>query len=703
MVISSAVNKIECYPNQKGYYPMLKRTRKLLWIGGMFLLMLTVSSGLTFAQEPPQQPSPADFVAVIDNPYLPLIPGTTFVYEGRVEDGLEYTEFKVLSETRQVMGITATVMEESTYDPEGELEEHTFHWFAQDKAGNVWSLGKDVSNYEDGQLWDKEGSWEAGVNGARPGITMYADLAAHVGETYYQGYQAGEVEDQATLLSASENVTIAYGAYNNVVKTYEFTALDPDSQEEKFYAAGIGLIHTVDRKTLETSALIEFNPATISAPAATSTPAAPPVPAAIPTPKSCGTETGLGCAPDSARVDLAKPPFTNPTDITNPLFPISQLHSALLLGNSDGRLVRVETTLLTGTKTIELDGQPVETLVSQFVEYLDGRIHETTLDWYAQADDGSVWYFGEDVFNYEDGEIADREGTWLAGKDGPAAMIMPGNPQPGDVYRPENSPGIVFEEVTVKSIGETVDGPAGSVGGAIVVEELHMEGGYEDKTFAPGYGEFATGAGGDLENLALAVPTDALSGPPPVELETLFSGATDIFDAAESGDWDVASATLEEMTTAWATYQAGGDVPELLDAQMSRALTALAGDALVPAVNHRNASGARKAAIDVAQASLDLQLRYRSPAEIDLTRFDLWAQQILADAAGDEPDLVLGDVAVLEWIWDRVAHTFDSSAVNDIEAQLGELRTAADDEDLEAAAGAATQLRDLLATLKPTQ
>jgi hypothetical protein len=674
----------------------------------MLLLVLITSGGLAFAQDPAQQPPPmhpgsitsADFVAVIDNPYLPLIPGTSLVYEGRGEDGLEYIEFKILPETRQVMGITATIMEETAY-ADGELEEHTFHRFAQDKAGNVWSLGKEVSNYEDGQLWDNAGSWEAGVNGALPGIMMYADPAAQVGKTYYQGYYAGQVEDQATLVSASETVVIPYGTYNNVVKTYDFTALDPDSQEEKYYAAGIGLIHTVDLKTLQAFALIEFNPAAAPTPAATSVPAAPAAPAAAPTPKSCGTETGLGCAPESARVDLAKPSFSNPTNVTNPLFPISQLHSALLLGNEDGHLLRVETTLLPETKTIDLDGQPVETLVSQYVAYLDGRIQEATLDWYAQADDGAVWYFGEDVFNYEDGEIADTEGTWLAGKDGPAAMIMPGNPQVGDVYRPENSPGIVFEEVTIKSIGETVDGPSGSVAGAIVVEELHMEGSYEDKTFAPGYGEFATGAGGDLENLALAVPTDALSGPPPAELETLFSGAATIFDAAEAGDWDAVSATLEAMTAAWAAYQAGGDAPELLDAQMSRALAALAGDALVPAVNHRNASGARKAAIDVAQASLDLQLRYRPPAEIDLARFDLWAQQVLADAAGDELGPILGDVTVLEWIWDRIAHTLDSSAVSAIEAQLGDLRAAADDEDLEAAADAAAQLRDTLAGLKP--
>lgn len=651
-------------------------------------------------------------MGVIDNPYLPLWPGTSLVYEGRTEDGLAYIEIKALPETRQVMGITATVVQESTYAGEEELEtvEQIAHWLAQDKAGNVWSLGEAVDNYEESEQPDHTGSWEAGVDGALPGIMMYADPAAHVGETYYRGYYAGRVEDQAKLVSAGESVTIPYGAFNNVLKIDDFTALDSESQDETFYAAGIGPIQMVDLKTGEAFALIEFTPgappAAPAAPAAPASPAAPVVTAApavtLPAASTCGTDSGEGCAPDSARVDLAEPTFTNSTQVTNPLFPISQLHSAVLLGNIDGHLFRAETTLLPDTKTIDWNSQPVEALVSQYTAYLDGRIEEVALDWYAQDDDGSVWYLGEDVFNYEDGVIADTDGTWLAGQDGPGAMIMPANPQAGDVYRPENSPGIVFEEVTVKSVGRTVTGPHGPVKGAIMTEELHMDGGHEDKIFAPGYGEFSTGSGGDLEALALAAPTDALAGPPPAELDALVSGAADIFDAAEAGDWSAAGTTLKAMTTAWADYQAGGDVPALLEAQLSRALAALAGDALVPAVNHRNATGTRKAAIDVAQAGLDLQLRHRPPAAIDQARFGWWVQQLLVDAAGDEPGPILGDVTTLEWIWARFAHTLDSAAISDIEAQLDELRAAADDEDLEAAADAAAQLRDTLAALEPS-
>ena len=79
--------------------------------------------------------------------------------------------------------------------------------------------------------------------------------------------------------------------------------------------------------------------------------------------------------------------------------------------------------------------------MSQYVAFLDGRIQEVAYDFYAQADDGSVWYLGEDVFNFADGAIVDTHGTWIAGKDGPGAMIMPADPQIGDTYRPENIPG----------------------------------------------------------------------------------------------------------------------------------------------------------------------------------------------------------------------------------------------------------------------
>jgi hypothetical protein len=190
----------------------------------------------------------------------------------------------------------------------------------------------------------------------------------------------------------------------------------------------------------------------------------------------CGTYSGAGCAPRARRVDLARPSFSHPTQITNPLFPISRLDSAVLLGRVEGQRFRAETTLLPGSSTVEWDGQRFETLVSQYTAYVGGRIKEVALDRYAQADDGSVWYLGEEVVDYERGSGVTTEGTWLAGREGPGAMIMPAQPAVGAVFRPENVPGIVFEEVRVKEVGKTVAGPRGPVSGAIVTDELHLDG-----------------------------------------------------------------------------------------------------------------------------------------------------------------------------------------------------------------------------------
>jgi len=408
----------------------------------------------------------------------------------------------------------------------------------------------------------------------------------------------------------------------------------------------------------------------------------------------------LPLAPESARVDRTEPSFSNPTEVHNPLFPISDLPSAVLLGQVDGKPFRSETTLLSETVTIDCYGVTVEALESMYVAFLDGRIEEVALDWYAADDNGSVWYMGEDVFNYLNGKLLNTDGTWKAGRDGPAAMIMPADPQVGNVYRVENIFGTVFEEVTVKSVNQTVDGPSGPVNGAMIAEELHEDGLTEAKTFAPGYGEFFTGDQVDVEALALGIPADALSGSPPADdLVTLTTGAGSVEDAVVATDWNTASATVDAMTTAWASYRTGG-VPPLLETQMNDALTALA-----QAVTARNALDARMQAVQVARASLDFELRHRPHTEIDIARFDLWALQVLIDAdngvAGDTGAAgdVMGDVTSLEWVLRRFVHTLDSATSSRLQPILADLRTAADASDLTAARASAAELRTALAGL----
>jgi hypothetical protein len=401
----------------------------------------------------------------------------------------------------------------------------------------------------------------------------------------------------------------------------------------------------------------------------------------------------LALAPNSARVDLTAPRFSNSTKISNPLFPISELHSAILNGTVDGQRFKTETTLLPDTRIMEWsNGQCVEVLVSQYLAYLDGRIEEVALDLYAQADDGSAWYLGEDVFNYEDGAVADTAGTWFAGTDGPAALIMPADPKVGDAYRPENIAGLVFEEVTVKEVAKTVAGPRGPIQGAIVTRELHDDGSFEEKVFAPGYGEFFTGSGGDVEALALAAPTDSLPGGVPAALATISTGADRVYASPASG----ARAEVIRMDDAWATYRRSGDVPVRLVDPTEQALKSLSG-----AVAGADRAAVRQAALDVKQAALDLELQYRPVADVDRGRFDAWLRQLLVDTSAEDHGAVLGDVATLEWIRDRFEADLDPVERTQLDALSTELRESVRDEDFTAVSETATVLREFVGTPSP--
>jgi hypothetical protein len=408
-------------------------------------------------------------------------------------------------------------------------------------------------------------------------------------------------------------------------------------------------------------------------------------------------EQGTACLPiaaEGARVDRARPSFSAPARITNPRFPVGNLTQVLQLGHEAGKPLRIEVTRLPRARTIEWDGRRVETVASQFTAYLGGRISEVAVDYFAQADDGSVWYFGEDVANYENGTVADHDGSWLAGQDGPPGMIMPADPQVGDVYRSENVPGLVFEQDTVRSTTATVDGPRGPVQGAAMVEELLMDGTVEHKAFAPGYGEFQARAKDELATVALALPIDGAGGSPPAVLATLADGARSAADAAAAGHWPAATARVVAMTTAW--KQAGPSAPALLAGQMTGAL-----DTLAAATRTHDPAGVRRAAPAAEQASLDLQLRHRPPAEVDLDRLDLWARRVLADAAAKDQGAVAGDVATLQTVWDRTAGVAGPAAAGRVEAALKPLAAAAAKQDTRAAAGAVPALREALARVTP--
>ncbi|MDP2673343.1 MAG: hypothetical protein Q8Q00_00335 [Dehalococcoidia bacterium] len=182
---------------------------------------------------------PARFSDQVTNRYFPLAPGTTYVYEGTKEGAAQRNEVTVTRDTRTILGVRCVVVHD-TVSEGGSVVEDTFDWYAQDAEGNVWYFGEDSKEYENGKVTSTKGSWEAGVDDAQPGIVMEA--SPRVGDSYRQEYYQGEAEDMAKVLNINESTTVSAGSYQEVVVTEDFTLLEPDVVEHKYFAPGVGFV-----------------------------------------------------------------------------------------------------------------------------------------------------------------------------------------------------------------------------------------------------------------------------------------------------------------------------------------------------------------------------------------------------------------------------------------------------------------------------
>jgi hypothetical protein len=187
--------------------------------------------------------NPADFVDSIDNPYMPLVPGTIFTYRQENDQGIERVVITVTDETEKILGIDCRVVRDvATLN--GQIIEDTLDFYTQDKHGNVWYFGEISQQFEHGDLTSLEGSWRAGVDGAKPGIIMQAH--PHVGQTYRQEFSLGNAEDMAKVLSLTGHATVPAASCTNCLVTKEFTPIEPDASERKFYKSGVGFILGVE-------------------------------------------------------------------------------------------------------------------------------------------------------------------------------------------------------------------------------------------------------------------------------------------------------------------------------------------------------------------------------------------------------------------------------------------------------------------------
>lgn len=211
----------------------------------LLLIAFAAACGTGGGSEPPlptgSEPvelDPADFSSTIDHPYWPMKPGSTWVYR----EGADRVEITVADRTREIMGIEARVVHDVVTE-DGKLVEDTLDWYAQDRWGNVWYLGEATTEYEQGKPPSTAGSWEAGVDGAQPGILLPAK--PEPGMAYRQEYYEGEAEDRARIISVEQHASVPFGSFDHVVLTEDMTPLEPGLVERKYFAQGVGPVLAV--------------------------------------------------------------------------------------------------------------------------------------------------------------------------------------------------------------------------------------------------------------------------------------------------------------------------------------------------------------------------------------------------------------------------------------------------------------------------
>ncbi len=237
---------------------LTRRTRAAVAVLSTAALLSTIAASAAGSSAPgPVRPSPAtaqppatiplppprSFVPNVDNPFSPFLPGARWVYRGGTPRERERIVVEVLHRTKVIEGIRATIVRD-TVRVNGEVIEDTFDWYGQDRRGRVWYLGEATRELEDGKVVSTDGSWEAGVDGARAGVTMFRH--PRVGRSYRQEYYAGHAEDQAEFLTLDTRVATAAGRFEHVRMTQDTTPLDPAIAELKFYARGVGVVLELD-------------------------------------------------------------------------------------------------------------------------------------------------------------------------------------------------------------------------------------------------------------------------------------------------------------------------------------------------------------------------------------------------------------------------------------------------------------------------
>lgn len=420
----------------------------------MVLLALGVALALAACNHTSSDSEPAGFSAskfgadsaMIDHPCLPLLPGQHYTYEGEGDEEEEVrVEIFVAHYTVEILGVECAVVVDREYE-DGELVEETFDWYAKDKKGNIWYLGEASTEYEEGEPVSTEGSWEAGVDGAVAGYLIKATSV--VGDSYQQEFLEGEAEDMAEVIAVDGEVEVDGTLYDICVQTREWTPLEPDDEEFKYYVLGIGLV-LVEEEEEPVEWLAEY---------------------------------GVDIDPDIDEDD-----FSDPTHVDNEYFPLVPDTVYTYEVETDEGDEEIVVEVLDSTRNV----MGIDCVVVRDRVYLDGELVEDTHDWFAQDDEGNVWYFGEEVDNYVDGTLEDHDGAWEAGVDGAVPGIqMLADPRVGDSYRQEYWEGEAEDLAEVIALEVEIELVTEDEFTTLMVREWNPleEDSVEFKYYAPGIG-----------------------------------------------------------------------------------------------------------------------------------------------------------------------------------------------------------------------
>ncbi len=359
--------------------------------------------------------------------------------------------------TKTILGIESAIVVDRAYE-DGELIEETFDWYAQDDEGNVWYMGEASAEFDDGEMVGTAGSFEAGKDVAGLGATASAGILIKanpvVGDSYQQEFYEGEAEDMAEVVDLAASVTLSDGTTYAALQTHEWNPLEEDSDEYKYYAEGIGLVLETKFDSSERVDLIETS--------------------------------------DDTMPVIEASNFENSTLIDNTYFPRVPGTITTYEIEIDGEIERFTEEVLTETREV----MGISVVVVRVREYEDDLLTEDTHDWFAQDNDGTVWYMGEevDVYNYDDDDnLIDitHEGAWEAGVAGAQpGIVVPAEPRVGDSYRLEYLAGEAEDTAVIDAVNVPITLGDGTSYTCLKVKEWNPleEDSVEFKYYAPGVG-----------------------------------------------------------------------------------------------------------------------------------------------------------------------------------------------------------------------